>query len=381
MSNSAVAIFSGRLLPPSETFIRSQGEGLQSFTPYYVGTRLVQGLSLPEERTLVVNRGGLLGSVKETMFKLWGVAPELVQQVAQLNPALMHAHFGVCGALALPLARTLKIPLIVTFHGFDATMTDEYARTNSLSTRVYLHRRETLKYQVQLFIAVSEFIKAKLVNRGFPSEKIKVHYIGVDTELFQSDSTIFPEPIVLFVGRLTEKKGCEYLIRAMVRVQEVLPDAKLVIIGDGPLKSELADLSAKLSCQCQFLGLQPPQSVKNWMNRSRLLVAPSITTATGDSEGLPMVVLEAQAMGLPVIGSRHAGIPEAIVHNETGFLVEERDWKQIAEYIMRLLQDSTLWQTFSSNGQRRVRNTFDLHKQIKALEEIYQLVWQTPIQC
>ena len=373
ITKSNLVFFSGLLLPPSETFIRAQGEGLRQFTPYYVGSRLVKGLSLPSERTLVVNRGGALGTAQEGLFKLLGSAPRLYKQVQQLNPVLIHAHFGLNGSLALPLARTLKIPMLVTFHGSDATKKDEYVR-RSISHQVYFRRREALKREAKLFIAVSEFIKAKLVEQGFPQDKIIVHHIGVDTEVFQPDPTVQREPVVLFVGRLAEKKGCEYLIRAMAQVQTQMPDVELVIIGDGPLRVELEDLAASSLKRYQFLGLQPPQVVKSWMNRSLMLAAPSITASTGDSEGLPTVVVEAQAMGLPVVGSVHAGIPQAVLHGETGFLAAERDSKGLAEHILRLLKDPILWQSFSCNGQQRVRNLFDLRKQNQALENIYEAV-------
>ncbi|MBE9052592.1 glycosyltransferase [Nostocales cyanobacterium LEGE 11386] len=367
-------IFTGRLLPKSETFIRSQGECLQKLTPYYVGARLVKELTLPPERMIVINQGSLLGATQELIFKFFGFAPKLYQQVKQLHPVLLHAHFGVCGALALPLVRYLQIPLIVTFHGLDATMTDDYARGESISTRVYLKRREALKQKTRLFIAVSEFIKAELIKKGFPSDRILVHYIGVDTELFQPDPTVNRELVVLFVGRLVEKKGCEYLIQAMAKVQSVIPDVKLVIIGDGPLRSDLEALAAKLLSQYKFLGFQPSDIVKSWMNRARLLAAPSVTAIQGDSEGLPIVILEAQAMGLPVISTVHAGIPEAVIHQETGFLAAERDSQTLAEYILQLLKDPQQWQHFSLKAREHMQTNFDKSKQIQLLEEIYEAV-------
>lgn len=371
-----IVFFSGKLLPPSETFIRAQGEGLQQFTPYYVGSRLVQGLPLPPERTLVVNQGGLLGAAREGAFKLLGMAPKLYQQVQQLKPALIHAHFGVCGTLALPLARKLNIPMVVTFYGLDATMKDEYARRDSLTTRVYLRRREALKRETKLFIGVSEFIKEKLLAQGFPPEKVIAHYYGVDTAAFQCDPTVPREPLVLFVGRLAEKKGCEYLIQAMAQVQSVMPEVELAIIGDGPLRLQLENLAAKSLKRYQFLGLQPSQIVKSWMNRALILAVPSVTASNGDSEGLPTVVVEAQAMGLPVVGSIHAGIPQAVLHGETGFLAAERDWNGLATHILELLKNPPLWQSFSLKGQERVRANFDLGKQTQALESIYANVLQ-----
>jgi glycosyltransferase involved in cell wall biosynthesis len=378
--NPKVILFSGRLLPSSETFIRAQGEGLHKFTPYYVGSRLVKGLSLPSERTFVVNQGGTLGAAQEILFKFLGSAPKLYQQVQQLNPVLIHAHFGLNGALALPLARTFKLPLVVTFHGSDATTKDEYVRKTSISHRIYFRRREALKREARLFIAVSEFIREKLLEQGFPSDKVVVHSIGVNTEVFQADQSVPREPVVLFVGRLAQKKGCEYLIQAMAKVQAQMPEVELAIVGDGPLRLKLEDLAAKSLKRYKFLGLQPPEVVKSWMNRSLILAAPSVTAPTGDSEGLPTVVVEAQAMGLPVVGSIHAGIPQAVVHGETGFLAAERDWKSLAEYILRLLQHPMLWQSFSRNGQQRMRNLFDLHKQTQALEGIYEAVLQEQVQ-
>ncbi|MGA9378282.1 MAG: glycosyltransferase [Phormidium sp.] len=374
MSNPKVVFFCGRLLPPSETFIKAQGEGLQQFTPYYVGSRLVKGLPLPSERTLTVNQGGVVGNLEEVIFKLSGFAPKLDRQLQELQPTLIHAHFGVCGTLALPLMQRLKLPMIVTFYGLDATMKDAYAKWESITHRIYLRRREALKREASLFIAVSEFIKEKLIEQGFPAEKIVAHYYGVDTEKFTPDPAVPRESVVLFVGRLAEKKGCEYLIQAMAQVQEQISHVKLVIIGDGPLRENLEALAAKSLPNYQFLGLQSSDVVRSWMNRSLLLAVPSVTASTGDSEGLPTVVVEAQSMGLPVVGSIHAGIPQAVVHGETGFLAPERDGKALAEYILRLLKDPTLWQRCSVNGQQRVRDKFDLSKQTRILEDIYRSI-------
>jgi len=372
-----VIFLTGLLLPPSETFIRAQGESLQAFTPYYVGSRFVKGLTLPEERTFAINEGGPLGNAREAAFKWSGFAPPLYQKIKQLKPALIHAHFGVCGTLALPVAARLNLPLIVTFYGLDATLKEEESKHDSLTHRVYFRRLERLKRETQLFIGVSGFIRQKLLDQGFAPDRVIAHYYGVDTQLFQPDPTIPREPVVLFVGRLTEKKGCEYLIRAMAEVQKDYPDVELVIIGDGYLRSDLEAQAAQQLSRYKFLGLQPPAVVKQWMNRATLFVAPSVTAADGDAEGLPTVVVEAQSMGLPVVGSIHAGIPEAVLHGETGLLAPERDWQQLAKHILQILGDQALWQRFSVDGQERMRHHFDLPKQTRILEELYQKVLST----
>lgn len=376
MRKPIVVLFSSLLLPPSQTFIRAQGEQLQEFTPYYVGSRLIEGLSLPPERTLVVNRGGVWGATQEVLFKVSGFAPNLYRQVRQLQPATIHAQFGLSGALALPLARDLKVPLLVHFRGADATVKEEYARNASLNHRVYFRRREALKRETRLFITVCQFLKDKLLEQGFPADKILVHYNGVNIEAFQPDDSIPREPVVLFVGRLTEKKGCEDLIAAMSAVQAAMPHIELVLIGDGSLKPKLEALASQVLRRYRFLGLQSPAEVKNWMNRASLLAAPSITAADGDAEGLPNVVVEAQAMGLPVVATNHAGIPEAVIHGETGFLVAEGDREGLAAYSLHLLQDIDLWQRFSAKGKERVRNNFNRSKQARILEGIYQKIWR-----
>jgi len=372
--NSNILIFNSLLLPPSQTFIRDPAEKLQRFTAYYVGSRRVLGLDLPPERTLVVNQGNLLGKVEEQIFKLTGFAPKLYRQVQQINPALIHAQFGLSGTIILPWARSLRIPLIVHYRGADATIDEDSSRYISLNHWLYFQRKEQLKRETQMFITVSKFIKDKLVEQGFPPEKIISHYHGVDLDRFRPDPEINRKPVVLFVGRMTEKKGCEYLIQAMTKVQSELPDVELVMIGDGPLKSQLEAQAAQSLHRYQFLGVQPPDVVRNWMNRAWLLAAPSVTASHGDSEGLPNVVLEAQAMALPIVSTTHAGIPEAIIHGETGFLTAERDVEGLTEYSLRLLKDIDLWRRFSSKGREHVEANFDRTKQTRVLESIYEAV-------
>jgi len=372
MGRHPVIFFSSLLLPPSQTFIRAQGEELQRFCPYYAGSRLVPGLALPPDRTLVINRGGVEGTAAEALFKVTGFAPGFYQRLAALQPVLIHAQFGLSGALALPLARSLKLPLLVHFRGADATIPESVAKWSSLNHWIYFRRQQALQRQARLFLTVSAFIQTKLLEQGFPPEKVRVHYSGIDVTQFQPDPTVPRQPVVLFVGRLTEKKGCEYLIRAMAAVQKTLPEVQLIIIGDGSLKRDLEQLAAATLKSYQFLGFQPVAVVKSWMNRASLFVAPSVTAHQGDSEGLPNVVLEAQAMGLPVVSTVHAGIPEAIVQGETGFLAPERNSEALTQYILRLLQDPDLWQAFSHQGQARVRTHFDRRQQTRILEGIYE---------
>jgi glycosyltransferase involved in cell wall biosynthesis len=365
-------MFSSLLLPPSQTFVRAQAESLEAFTSYYAGCRRVAGLSLPPERTFVVNAGGKLGALQEMTFKLTGVAPNFYHQVQQINPVLLHAQFGLSGVLVMPLVDALRIPFIVHYRGADATINPKQARYASVNHWLYYHRCDRLKHRADLFLTVSKFIREKLLAQGFPEHKVRAHYHGVDVSQFTPDTSLPREPIVLFVGRLAGKKGCDDLIRAMARVQSTLPDAELVMIGDGPLRSQLEALAATHLKRYQFLGVQPQPVVQQWLNKSYVLAAPSVTTPDGDSEGLPNVVLEAQAMQLPVVSTYHAGIPEAVIQGETGFLVQEHDDQGLAAYILKLFQEQELWQYLSQQGRSHMERNFNRYCQTQILESIYE---------
>ncbi|WP_017302716.1 glycosyltransferase [Spirulina subsalsa] len=367
-----VIIFSSLLLPSSQTFIRDPVEQFQEFKGYYVGSRRVEGLELPEERTWVVNQGGLGGKLQEQLFKLTGFAPQLYSQIRALDPVLIHAQFGLSGTLALPWAKSLKIPLIVHYRGADATIRADCARYTSLNHWLYFQRLPQLQRDSHLFLTVCQFLHQKLLEQGFPPEKIITHYHGVDIEKFSPNPQIPRRPIVLFVGRLTEKKGVKFLILAMSDVQRQLPDVELVMIGDGPLRTDLETLAQQCLKRYQFLGVQPPSVVKAWMNQAHVLAAPSITSPEGDSEGLPNVILEAQAMGLPVVSTYHAGIPEAVLHEKTGFLTAEQDSQELGGYILELFKNPDLWQQFSQGGREQMVRHFNRAQQTRRLEEIYE---------
>lgn len=371
-----ILIYRDHLLAPSETFIKAQAKGMKSFQPYFIGSRLIKGLDIGSVNRMVINQGGTWGRIKEIGFKLTGYSWGLAKQLGSLKPQLLHAHFGPDGALALPISEELNIPLVVTFHGYDATTKDEYAKKSYYTHRNYLRKRQGLQRKGQLFIAVSDFIRGKLIQQGYPHEKVIRHYIGVDTDAFKPDPTIVRQPTVLFVGRLVEVKGCEYVIRAMQIIQEANPEIELVIIGDGPLRGELEKLAAQLLTNYRFLGVQPQAVVKEWMNRAKVFCVPSITAKSGAEEAFGIVFVEASAMGLPVVSFANGGIPEAVRHRHTGFLAKEKDWRGLAGYLFNLLNDAELWHRFSENGQVRTREKFNLNKQTEQLEGIYKSLLQ-----
>lgn len=370
----AVLVYTEPLLSRSMTFVRTQAEALESFTPYYIGPHyLMDGLPLPKERVVVMRRGrGIASRLTEVPFKAMGLAPLFVRRLRALRPVLIHAHFGPMGLRALPLARALGTPLVVTFQGYDATVYDEHAmRSRHYSHRVYLRQRKVLDKGAAIFIAVSHFIRDEMIRQGFSASKIAVHYVGVDTTFFCPDPKVRREPIVLFVGRLAEKKGCEYLVRAMVKVQATFPHTELVIIGDGPLRGELEALTGKNLQRYRFLGFQTPQQVKYWMNRAQVFAAPSIRARSGDAEGYPNVFAEAQAMELPVVSFASDGVREAVSDGETGLLAPEGDAGGLASHLEKLVGNSEFCARMGEAARKRVCTDFNLRVQTRKLEELY----------
>lgn len=376
---SSALIFRTQLLARSETFIRSQAEAMTKYRPFYVGWRRVDGLELPDEASWVANTGGFTGKWREARFRTLGPGVECLSRLQSLSPRLVHAHFGLDACAAMPLVKRLRLPLVVTFHGYDVTVNDQTMR-QWRTGRHFLAHRAALANTGAIFIAVSQFIKKRLLELNFPESRIVVHYIGVDIRKFHPTANIPREPLVLFVGRLVEKKGCSFLLNAMSQVRSRVPGARLTIVGDGPERAALEREAREHFPLAQFLGSQPPEAVRSWMARASVFCVPSVTAKDGDSEGFGIVFVEAQACGTPAVSFSSGGIPEAIAHGDTGFLAQEHDIAGLAEYISLLLSNRDLWMRFSTAGRRRVETLFDLHKQTRLLEGFYDQLNQTPSQ-
>lgn len=374
LRSPTVLIYRNHLLPHSETFIREQVSGIEKYDCRYVGFRRVPGLTLPPDKVVTAYGPSPVQKMSELSYKISGFSPLFIRQLRRLSPRLVHAHFGPDAVRAIPLSKHLNIPLVVTFHGYDLTVKSSHAWRSSFSQLIYILRKHNLKQKAVHFIAVSDFIKKILLEQNFPHQKISTHYIGIDTSLFAPDTRIQRTSSVLFVGRLVDMKGCEYLIRAMSKVQSTFPATELVVVGDGPLRSSLEKMARQRLKKYRFLGFQSPSVVRGLMNSSKVFCVPSITTKTGHSEAFGMVFAEAQAMGLPVVSFDSGGISEAVAHNETGLLAVEKHVDALSENLLSLLKDPLLWQDMSQKAIRRVREKFDIHRQSRLLEEIYSKV-------
>jgi colanic acid/amylovoran biosynthesis glycosyltransferase len=356
-----VLVFKETLLPPSETFILAQTKALIEYAPLLAGLeRAHPSLALPREPLLLSDYGVSISDLRAKLYRRTGAAPFFHQKAKRALPDLVHAHFASGGRSALPLARSLGVPLLVTLHGADVTVR---------SSQPEIYKR--LGEQASLFLCVSEFVRQSALAAGFPSHKLLVHYIGIDREVFSLPNAREVSRGVLFVGRLVEKKGCEYLLRAMQVVQQAHPQCELTVIGDGPLRAALETLARELKIRFQFRGIQPPAVIREALQKTHIFCVPSVTAANGDSEGLGIVFAEAQAMGVPVVSTAHGGIPEIVLDGVTGLLVPERNHRALADALSRLLADQELWQRFHLAALERIKRNFDLKTQTALLENIY----------
>ncbi|MDH3258950.1 MAG: glycosyltransferase, partial [Deltaproteobacteria bacterium] len=344
-------------------FGRESGEGYFNLP----NCHLIQGPS--ETRTF-----------ERALYTITGRSKRLLREIKSVSPVLLHAHFGVEGVYALSFARSLGIPLVTTFHGFDATVSVwGLVKTGKVSWIRYAAYINRLKKQGKCFIAVSEYVRRKLIERGFPAERTIVHYVGIDPHRFTPGSNEDDGRTVLTVGRLVENKGTEYLIRAIAMIRSEFPTVQLEVVGDGPLFPSLQRLAAELgvSRQIVFRASLTYDEVASCMKKASVFCLPSVTAKNGAAEGLGLVLLEAAASLKPVVGTFNGGIPEAVNNGVNGFLVPERDVHALADRILSLLKNRTLRREMGNAGRKRVERDFNLFKQSRKLEHLYQKIIKT----
>lgn len=353
------------ILPASEgSFMRRQYLGFSRLEPLWVGRRVTPVAAEMGLATHRLGGAGPFGNMARAAFRDFGLVPDRAALAAQ-HPVLIHAQFGRGGALALPLARSLGLPLAVTFHGGDAHK-DKHYRTG-LTQGVFARRLATLQSEARLFICVSESVRQKLLQRGFPSAKLVVHPIGTDIppEVLPPRS----EGPLLFVGRFVPKKGLPVLIQALQILRAEGREPETLIVGDGPEAAALRAAAAGLT-RLRFLGWQKPEEVTALMRQAALLVVPSVRAADGDAEGLPSVVVEAMAQSLPVVSTDQAGVEGAILPGRTGEIVPAGQAEPLARTIAALMA-SPCWRIGLGTAARALaQGAFDARAQSRSLEAL-----------
>lgn len=370
-----IAVFRHNLFRISEPFITQQAQRLRRYTPLYLG-RLRYGEPPTGAASLALEDLGSIWKMPRIGWQMITRNPAPYQRLlGARRPALIHAHFGIEGVYALPLAKRLGIPLVTTFHGFDATLSTA-ALLSSPAWANYPLFRHQLAAEGDLFLCASGFIRERVLAMGFPEARAITHYIGVDCRAIQPRDPVEETRTILHVARLVEVKGTQYLIRAFSDLAQRHATAELVIIGDGPLKRSLQELAVSLGIESRvkFLGALPHAQVLAWMRKAAVLVLPSVRTATGRVEGLGMVMLEAAATGVAAIGSRIGGIPEGILDGKTGYLTPERDTSALARQLDDLLSDPEMRRRMGAAARTLVEQQFDIHCQTEMLEDHYDRI-------
>jgi glycosyltransferase involved in cell wall biosynthesis len=374
-----VLVFKSALLPYSETFIRDQVLSYERWQAVLVGTHRVTGLPLEELRTVLL-RSPLPQALDRACWTLLRelrlAHPLATARLRREEASLLHAHFGTEAVVVWPLARRLRLPLIVTLHGSDINIDRAWweAGFPPLGARLYPRRLLALAaHPTTHFVAISGAIRERAIAYGITPERISIRPIGIDLRRFRPGGVALAarRRRILFVARLVEKKGAEYLIRALPRVLARVPDAELVIVGDGPLERALQGLATRLRVPVEFAGRATSAQVKEHLDQARVCCVPSITASNGDAEGLAMTVLEAQACGVPVVTSARGATTEGILEGKTGFAFPEKDLEQLTDRLTRVLSDDGLADSMSTAATRFVTAKFDIRHCTRALEDLY----------
>ena len=291
--------------------------------------------------------------------------------------SIIHAQFGPGSIYALNFAKKLKIPLAVTFGGYDVPLLKTKRRFNPAYLRYWLLSGKMLR-QVDLFLPVSKDLADKLIDLGAPPEKVRVFHRGiVIPEIVERKDDSSERPVkVLMVGRFVEKKGFEYGISAIAKAVLKKRKISLTIIGDGPLKKKYETLISEnsISKHVEILGNMPQNEIFSIMNRSDVIMVPSVVAKNGDTEGITNILKEGCARGMPALITAHGGNIEIVEDGVTGFIVPERDSDALFEKLMIFSNDIPLIRRMGDAASYKIRNELDIKYTNEILENHYDEV-------
>jgi colanic acid/amylovoran biosynthesis glycosyltransferase len=288
------------------------------------------------------------------------------------NYDIIHAHFGTYGTLGIFLRDiyTLKAKVITSFHGYDL---------NVIPRKHGSTFYDKLFQQGDCFTVNSSFSSERLQAIGCPQKKIIKIPFGVDLANFpfkKRNIHAGEEIRLLSVARLVEVKGLQYAITALAKLKNRYPTLRYSIIGDGPLRNDLAGLTKKLGLDdnIKFLGVKPFHEVLQFYSQAHVFILPSIIGQDGAQEAQGLSLIEAQASGLPVLSTRVGGIPESVVDGETGFLVPPEDSQALADKLEVLLRNPQLYSQMGQNGRGHVEKNFNNELLNKLLVDTYAIL-------
>ncbi len=382
----AIAIYLQHYLSPSMTFIYRQLKGIiGKFEPIVLCSDKLENINrYPFSNIFFKQRNFISIKKSKIITKIYGaqrllsIEPVISKsqskyfksKLIENNVKLIHAHFGPSGLEILPIAKELVIPLVCTFHGYDASIL--------LKSQAYIERLKKL-FSYAHIIAVSEDMKQRLVEIGANPDRISVVRCGIPMDIFKFkertklNQKVLDKKVInyLQVSNFVEKKGHAYTIEAFSLLLKKNPKVHLTLAGGGELYHKIKQLvKEKNICDhVTFTGVVNDEKVKNLMEEADVFVHHSVTSKRGDQEGVPTVLMEAMATGLPVISTYHSGIPELIDDTLNGFLVNERDVKSYSEKMYEILLSDNKLRT---NARKKVIEKFNLNKEVLHIMNIYK---------
>jgi colanic acid/amylovoran biosynthesis glycosyltransferase len=284
------------------------------------------------------------------------------------KPDCFHGHFAWESWRNIQLVKRCKLPLVTTFYGLDV---------NKHPQKRYWRNRYKSLFEISERITVEGPFMAEALKRlGCPENKIRIIHLGVDIKHLRNMhlNVASDQFNILFIGLEREKKGAIYAAEAFVRAARSCTNVHLHIIGDGKYRNTVNEIisTAGFKDKVSFYGYVPVYKYHELLVKMNCLLAPSITAHDGDTEGgAPVSVIEAQAIGIPVIGTTHCDIPEIVINGKTGLLSPERDITSLSQNLISLIADQKLQQAFSIAAMEHISRQHDINKQIRKLTEVY----------
>ena len=277
---------------------------------------------------------------------------------------IVFAEYGGTGERILPVCEELGLPLIVHFHGFDASRDDQLRENNNY--------RAIFNY-ANYIVCVSKKMEQDLLKIGCPREKLVYNVYGPRDEFFNIEPEYSQQQFIA-IGRFVDKKAPYYLVLCILKLLPEYPNLKLIMAGDGPLWNTCKNLIDHfgLNKNVELPGVINSKQFRQYLKTSLAFLQHSITAYDGDAEGTPLAVLEAAAAGLPVISTLHAGIADVIINGETGILVKEHDIKAMAAAMKTLIEDDHLVVKLGSKSKENVSQNFTLKRHIDSLNTLIQ---------
>lgn len=308
--------------------------------------------------------------------RLWDVPFTFQKEIRQHKVKLLHAHFGPIGIQFLPVAMRMRLPLLTSFHGYDV-----YSLPRQKS---YLSQLRDLFAYGYRFLVLSRHMKEDVNKLGCPANKVIVHHVGIDLSQFAYRTPMRQDSRVriLTVCNFMEKKGLRYLVKAMAIVCNNFPNIYLCLVGRAHFEGALREKQVverlikelELTDSVVLLGARDYFEIQEEYKQADLFVLPSVTAENGDKEGVPTVLMEAQACGLPVVSTYHSGIPEVVIDGKSGYLVPERNVSALADSICRLIVERDKWETMGKIGRSHIEKNYNVVIQREKLQKIYEQV-------